>query len=107
MGALADAVQNATGNTVDLAGGDHGDTRPDPAEAMDGLGIELVVRWPGTRNGFVLLPRPWVGQRSFAWTARASRLVKDDAHLPGAVAGLHVSCFIAFCSCQSHVHDGL
>src|SRR3546814_9676803 len=35
-------------------------------------GIQLeVVKHPEARRGFVLLPRRWVVERSFAWTARS------------------------------------
>jgi transposase len=45
------------------------------------------------KKGFVLLPRRWVVERSFAWAARFRRLAKDYERLPETVAGLH---FVAF-----------
>ena len=45
------------------------------------------------RRGFVLLPRRWVVERSFAWLTRFRRLVRDYERLPETLAGLH---FVAF-----------
>jgi len=39
------------------------------------------------------LPRRWVVERSFAWTTRFRRLVRDDERLPGTLAGLHLVVF--------------
>jgi len=57
-------------------------------------GVELVVvRLPEARRGFVLLPRRWVVEGSFAWLTRFRRLVRDYERLPQTLAGLH---FVAF-----------
>jgi transposase len=57
-------------------------------------GIELIVlKLPEAKKGFVLLPRRWVVERSFAWTARFRRLARDYARVPETLAGLH---FLAF-----------
>ena len=94
VGELADAVQEATGNTVALAWVDQGSTGADTAEAAEARGIELaVVRLPAAKRGFVPLPRRWVVERSFAWASRFRRLAKDDERLPETVAGLHVVAF--------------
>jgi transposase len=53
----------------------------------------VVVRLPQAKRGFVLLPRRWVVERSFAWASRFRRLARDYERLPETVAGLH---FIAF-----------
>ena len=45
------------------------------------------------KRGFVLLPRRWVVERSFAWANRFRRLVKDYERLPETLKGLH---FLAF-----------
>jgi len=100
VGALADAVQAATGNTVELAWVDQGYTGEDPAEEAEARGIALaVVRLPGAKKGFVLLPRRWVVERSFAWATRFRRLAKDYERLPETVAGLH---FVAFACLMLH-----
>jgi transposase len=73
---LAEAVQAATHQSVTLAYVDQGYTGEASAEAAASQGIELqVVRLPEARRGFVLLPRRWVVERSFAWTTQFRRLV--------------------------------
>ena len=48
------------------------------ADAVKTYGIQLeVVRLLDAKRGFVLLPRRWVIERSFAWATRFRRLVKD------------------------------
>ena len=75
VGRLAAAVREVTGETVDLAYVDQGYTGAVPAEAARAKGIALhVVRTPEAKRGFVLLPRRWVIERSFAWAARFRRL---------------------------------
>jgi len=92
--ALTEDVQAVTGNTVEVAFVDQGYTGDDPAEAAAEHGIELVVvSLPEAKRGFVLLPRRWVVERSFAWTTRFRRLAKDYERLPETVIGLH---FVAF-----------
>jgi transposase len=92
--ALAAAVQDATGDTVELAYVDQGYTGTDAEAAADGWGIRLeVVKLPEAHKGFVLLPRRWVVERSFAWLARFRRLAKDYERLPETVAGLHLVAF--------------
>ena len=57
-------------------------------------GIELeVVKLPDAKRGFVLLPRRWVVERSFAWTTRFRRLVKDYERYASTLADLHVIAF--------------
>ena len=94
VGELAEAVQEATGWSVELA----------------------VVRLPDAKKGFVLRPggarRRGVVAPSSAWAARLRRLAKDDDRLPETVAGLH---FVAFACLMLHtlllppaaVHDTL
>jgi transposase len=94
VGALAAEVQEVTGQSVELAYVDQGYTGDDPAEEAAARGIELaVVSLPEAKKGFVLLPRRWVVERSFAWAVRFRRLGKDYERLPETVAGLH---FVAF-----------
>jgi transposase len=93
---LAEAVQDATGESVDLAYVDQAYTGERPAQAAAAHGIALeVVRLPEAKRGFVLLPRRWVVERSFAWFARFRRLARDYERLPETLAGLHlVACTI-------------
>lgn len=56
-----------------------------------GHGIRLeVVKHHEAKRGFVVLPRRWVVERSFAWATRFRRLVKDYERLPETVRGLHL-----------------
>jgi transposase len=93
---LARDVQKVTGRSVELAFVDQGYTGEQPASDASKQGIKLhVVKLPEAKRGFVLLPRRWVGERSFAWMARCRRLAKDYERLPSTLKGLH---FIAFAS---------
>jgi transposase len=94
VGQLAQAVQEVTGEAVELAYVDQGYTGDRPAEAAQHEGIQLeVVKLSEAKRGFVLLPRCWVVERSFAWMARFRRLAKDYERLPTTVAGLHFTVF--------------
>jgi transposase len=91
---LAEAVQEATGESVELAYVDQGYTGERAASEAEARGISLeVVKHPEAKQGFVLLPRRWVVERDFAWASRFRRLVKDYERLPDTLAGLH---FVAF-----------
>jgi transposase len=91
---LAAAVQDATGEHVEVAFVDHGYTGAVPAAAAAAVGIELhVVKLPTARKGFVLLPKRWVVERSFAWASRFRRLARDYERLPSTLAGLHFAAF--------------
>jgi transposase len=91
---LAQQVQTVTGQTVELAYVDQGYTGREPEQAAAEHGIRLeVVKLPQAKKGFVLLPRRWVVERSFAWAARFRRLARDYERLPETLAGLH---FLAF-----------
>ncbi len=87
---VAKEVQEATGKSVELAFVDQGYTGEQPARDAANQGIQLhVVKLPEAKRGFVLLPRRWVGERTFAWLARCRRLAKDYERLPATLAGLH------------------
>ena len=94
VGDLADAVQAVTGNTVELAWVDQGYTGENPAEDAAAHGIRLeVVKLPAAKRGFVLLPRRWVVERSFAWAARFRRLARDYERLAATLKGFHLLAF--------------
>jgi transposase len=100
VGILAAAVQDATGGTVDVAFVDEGYTGEDPAALAAAHGIRLeVIKLPEVKHGFVLLPRRWVVERTFAWAARFRRLARDYERLPETFVGLH---FIAFACLMAH-----
>jgi transposase len=98
--ALAQQVQVVTGHTVELGFVDQGYTGEQPTTDAAEHGIRLeVVKLDEAKRGFVLLPRRWVIERSFAWAARFRRLAKDYERLPETVAGLH---FVAFACLMLH-----
>jgi transposase len=91
---LAAAVQQATGQNVEVAFVDEGYTGEEAANVAAGEGIRLeVVKLPEAKRGFVLLPRRWVVERSFGWVARFRRLSRDYERMQETLAGLH---FIVF-----------
>lgn len=83
---LAAKVQEATGDAAAAAAEQHG------------IRLE-VVKLPSAKRGFVLLPRRWVVERSFAWMARFRRLARDYERLAETLAGLH---FVAFAILMAH-----
>ncbi len=79
---LAEAVQEITGENIELAYVDQGYTGENAAEAAEKHGVRLeVVKHTEAKRGFVLLPRRWVVERSFAWAARFRRLARDYERL--------------------------
>jgi len=91
---LCEEIQQATGESVELAYVDQGYTGEKASGSAAEHGIRLeVVKQEEAKRGFVLLPRRWVVERDFAWASRFRRLVKDYERLPETVAGLH---FVAF-----------
>ena len=96
VGDLVKALQETTGDKVAVAFVDQGYTGKEPAAAAAAHGIKLeVVKLKEAKRGFVLLPRRWVVERSFAWAARFRRLARDYERLPSSLAGLH---WLAFAS---------
>ena len=91
---LADAVQNATGETVELAYADqgYGGEQAEAAARQHGIRLE-VVKLAEAKRGFVLLAWRRVVKRSFAWAARCRRLARDYARLPKTLVGLHLVAF--------------
>jgi transposase len=94
VGELAEKVQEATGESVELAFVDQGYTGEAAETQAAEYGLQLeVVKLAEAKKGFVLLPRRWVVERSFGWAARFRRLSRDYERLPETLAGLH---FLAF-----------
>jgi len=94
VAALAEEVQQVTGNNVELAYVDQGYTGPNVAEDAQQHGLRLeVVKHPMAKRGFVLLPRRWVVERTFAWAARFRRLARDYERLDTTLKGLHLLAF--------------
>ena len=91
---LAQQVQEVTGQSVEVAFVDQGYTGEQPAQDAQAHGLQLeVIKLPEAKKGFMLLPRRWVVERSFAWATRFRRLARDYERLPETLAGLH---FLAF-----------
>lgn len=100
VGQLAQQVQEATGEHVEVAFVDQGYTGEQAAQDAAEHGIRLeVIKLPEAKKGFVLLPRRWVVERSFGWMARFRRLARDYERLPETLAGLH---FLAFAILMAH-----
>jgi putative transposase len=51
------------------------------AQAVGGWVVEIVAK-PHGQKGFAVLPRRWVGERTFAWLGRCRRPSQDDEGLP-------------------------
>jgi transposase len=91
---LSRRVQAATHDSVEVAFVDQGYTGATPAADAEAHGIRLeVVKLPEAKRGFVLLPRRWVVERSFAWKSRFRRLVRDYERRLSVLAGLHLVAF--------------
>ena len=92
---LCTAVQEATGQSVEVAWADQGYTGKDAKNQAAEQGIDLqIIKLPEAKKGFVLLPRRWVVERSFGWLARFRRLSRDYERLPQVLAGLHFLVFV-------------
>lgn len=95
VGALAQKVQEITDENVHLAFVDQGYSGEQAEHDALAHGITLeVVKLPEAKQGFVLLPRRWVVERSFAWVARFRRLARDYERLADTLAGLHILAFV-------------
>lgn len=94
IGALCDAMHEASGESVELIYADQGYTGEEAFdEAADRKIILHVVKPAEAKMGFMLLPRRWVVERSFGWISRFRRLARDYERLATTLAGLH---YIAF-----------
>lgn len=94
VGELAQQIQQITGENVEIAFVDQGYTGEQTAQDAAAEGIKLeVVKLPEAKKGFVLLPRRWVVERSFAWAGRFRRLARDYERLEETLVGLHLVAF--------------
>ncbi len=88
-------LQEVTGGTVEVAFVDQGYTGEAAADKAKASGIRLeVVKHTEAKKGFVLLPRRWVVERSFAWLGRFRRLARDCERLAETLAGWHWLAFL-------------
>ncbi len=91
---LAHQVQTVSGEQVQVAYVDQGYTGATPRQAARECCIDLqVVKLDEAKRGFVLLPKRWVVERSFAWASRFRRLARDYERLLQTLAGIH---FVVF-----------
>jgi transposase len=91
---LAEQVQEATNESVEVAFVDQGYTGEQAAQDAEPQGQRLEFHnLPTAQRGCVLMQRRWVVERSFGWMARFRRLARDYERLPETLAGLH---FLAF-----------
>jgi transposase len=90
-------IRAATGDAVYVAYVDQGYTGHTAANAAAAEGITVeVVNLSEFKPGFVLLPRRWVVERSFAWATRCRRLVKNYKYYAETLAGLHFVAFVGY-----------
>jgi transposase len=90
VGELIARVQEAVRENVQVAFVDQGYTGADAADAAREHGVLLeVVKLPRAKRGFVLLPRRWVVERTFAWLGRFRRLARDYERLAKTLEGWH------------------
>ena len=90
VAALAREVQEACQRSVQVAFVDQGYTGQAAAQAAQEQGIRLeVVKHAAAKRGFVLLPRRWVVERTFAWLGRFRRLARDYERLDQTLKAWH------------------
>ena len=95
VGQMAKDIQAPTDESVEIAFVDQGYTGERAAAAAGAHGIELsVVTLPHARRGFVLLPRRWVVERTFAWATRFRRLARDYERCASTLADIHLIAFV-------------
>ena len=95
VAALSRLVHDVTEGSVEVAFVDQAYTGPGPEADAAAQGIRLdVVKLSEAKRGFVLLPRRWVVERSFAWKSRFRRLVRDYERRLSVLAGFHLVAFV-------------
>lgn len=95
VGEPGERVQQVTGQTVQIGFVDQGYTGEDAGYEAAVRDIDLqVVTKPAGQKGFVLLPRRWVVERTFAWLSRSRRLARDYERLSCSLQQLHFLFFL-------------
>ncbi|EYB68617.1 transposase, IS4 [Deinococcus phoenicis] len=92
---LCREAQEITGGMLEVAFVDQDYTGEATQAAARQSNIELiVVKRQDASRGFILLPKRWVVERSFAWLSRFRRLGRDLERLSSTLIGFH---FLAAC----------
>lgn len=103
VGELAERVQEVTDQSVELAYVDQGYTGESTASQAEQHSIRLeVVKHTEAKRGFVLLPKRWVVERTFAWLARFRRLARDYERLATTLNGWHWLAFVSILLSRVH-----
>jgi transposase len=90
VGELCRQVQETTNQNVEVAFVDQGYTGREASQLAQEHDINLVVvKLEEAKKGFVLLPRRWVVERTFAWLGRFRRLARDYERLSLTLAQFH------------------
>jgi len=72
-------------------GGYAGDKLETALASIEGLALEIVKR-SDSAKGFVVLPKRWIVERTFAWLNRCRRLAKDwEASIASSEAWLFLA----------------
>lgn len=103
---LAERVQEVTDQSVELAYVDQGYTGESAASQAEQHSIRLeVVKHTEAKRGFVLLPKRWVVERTFAWLARFRRLARDYERLATTLNGWHWLAFVSILLSRVHTQS--
>ena len=63
-------------------------------QAADAERIEpVVVEKAKGKQSFVVVPKRWIVEHSFAWVVRCRRLLRDFKRLSEVLAGMHIVAF--------------
>lgn len=94
VGELCRQVREITSQTVTVGFVDQGCTGEEAeyAAAAHSIDLQAIKKHEG-QAGFVLLPKRWVVERSFAWLSRFRRLGRDYERLSLSLQQLH---FVVF-----------
>ena len=74
-------------------GGYQGATTAEEVRADAGIPLEIVKR-SDQAQGFVLLPKRWIVERTFGWLGRCRRLAKDFENLTRSHVGFVILAMI-------------
>lgn len=101
VGEVVAAAQTASDHTLQRIYADQGYTGAEAAAQAQAHGVALcIVKLPEIKRGFVLLPKRWIVERSFAWAARFRRLTRDYERLASTLAGFHWLAFVSLMLAQ-------